>query len=281
MDHTVLTPVPVKALVLTGFGINCENEMAAAYTLAGAQAHIVHINDIFDDSVQIHDFDIINFPGGFSFGDDLGSGKVMANKIKYKKLPSGRTLFDELIKFIRAGRFILGICNGFQFLVRLGLLPNTSGHFEQEAALEPNDSGHFEDRWVYCRVNPKNKTPFLHGLDIFPVPVRHGEGKLVLTPAAETTVVRDGLDALTYCLADGSPATTYPANPNGSVRQIAALTDPSGHVLGMMPHPEAFLSVYNHPNRMQYTGEAAGLRIFQNIVNHIHARKRNQTSVKA
>ncbi len=269
-----------KALIITGFGINCEQEMAAAYRLANAQAHIAHINDIFDGSCTIHDYDILNFPGGFSFGDDLGSGKVMANKLKYKRLPNQKTFLDEVKKFIADGKYILGICNGFQFLVRLGLVPNVQIKFEQEATLAQNDSGIFEDRWVYCKVNPQSKSPFLKGIDVLPLPVRHGEGKLIMASELSQEVLDKNLQALTYCAASGHPALDYPANPNGSAHQIAGLTDTTGQILGLMPHPEAFLSLYNHPDwpsiknkNPKINEDGQGLQIFKNIVQHINTKK--------
>ena len=269
----------VKALVLTGFGINCEEETAAAYIMAGAKADIVHFNDVLIKGYSIHDYDILHFPGGFSFGDDLSSGKVMANKIRYKKLPNGKTLLDEIKIFISKGKYVMGICNGFQMLVRLGLLPNSNLYYEQQATLAHNDSAKYEDRWVYCKVNQKSKTPFLKGLDIFPVPVRHGEGKLVFGNDTMRQIVKTkALNCLSYCLADGSPASEYPQNPNGAELDCAGLCDPTGQVFGLMPHPEAFLSLYNHPNWGQLkrqnptiSEEGMGLKIFRNIVEHVAA----------
>ena len=131
-----------KALILTGFGINCEEEMAAAYRLAGGAATIVHLNEVLHGRVSIHDFDILNFPGGFSFGDDLGSGVVLANKLRYRQTGAdGRTLLADIREFVAAGKFVLGICNGFQVLVKLGLLPNLGGDFQPEVTLTHNASG--------------------------------------------------------------------------------------------------------------------------------------------
>ena len=169
----------VKSLVITGYGINCEEEMAAAYRLAGAEAEIVHLNDIFLGKCSIHDYDILNFPGGFSFGDDLGSGKVLSNKMKFKKLKSGKLFFDDIKDFLSEGKFILGVCNGFQFLVKMGLLPNVNNETGQEVTLTRNNSAKFEDRWVYCKLNENSKNPFLKGIDKIYLPVRHGEGKLI------------------------------------------------------------------------------------------------------
>ncbi len=269
-----------KALVITGFGINCEEELAAAFRLAGATADIAHINEVLEGDYSIHNYDVLSFPGGFSFGDDLGSGKVMANKLKYKLLPNKNTLLQELRIFLEEGNFVLGICNGFQFLVRLGLVPNVGLKFEQEATLTQNDSGLFEDRWVYCKVNPDSSSPFLHGIDVLPLPVRHGEGKLIIKKELEEEVLNKNLHVLTYCNEDGKPTTKYPFNPNGSAHQIAGLTDPTGQVLGLMPHPEAFLSLFNHPNwpamkskNPDIDKKGLGLKLFENIINHISKKQ--------
>lgn len=271
----------VKSLVITGFGINCEEEMAAAYQLAGAEAFIVHLNEILLGKVSIHDYDILNFPGGFSFGDDLASGKVVANKIKFKKLPSGRVLLDEIKHFLDDGKYILGVCNGFQMLVRMGLLPNTKATFEQEATLSNNNSAKFEDRWVYCKVNNADKTPFLKGIDVIALPARHGEGKLIfMDDTMRATVQQQDLNCLTYCTKEGVETDEYPANPNGADLNCAGLCSPSGQVFGLMPHPEAYLSAYNHPNWGQnkrhsnaFDEAGEGLSIFTNIVNHVKDKK--------
>ena len=268
----------VRALILTGFGINCEEEFAAAYRLAGAEATIVHLNQVLHGQVSIHDFDVLNFPGGFSFGDDLGSGVVLANKLRYRQNgPGGHTLLDDIKQFIAAGKFVFGICNGFQVLVKLGLLPNLSGGVTPEVTLTHNASGRYEDRWVTLRVNPAARTPFLAGIDMLEVPVRHGEGRLVVPDAATRAAIEAaGLNCLSYIDANGDGTSEYPHNPNGADLNCAGLTDPTGQVFGLMPHPEAFLSAYNHPDwarrRRQNpdaSEEGAGLRIFKNIVAHI------------
>ena len=272
----------VHALVLTGFGINCEEEFAAAYRLAGAEATIVHLNQVLHGQVSIHDFDILNFPGGFSFGDDLGSGVVLANKLRYRQNgPEGRTLLDDIKQFIADGKFVFGICNGFQVLVKLGLLPNLGGDVTPEVTLTHNASGRYEDRWVTLRVNPASRTPFLQGLNTLEMPVRHGEGRLVIPDDATRAAIESaGLNCLAYADFDGSTTDVYPFNPNGAALNCAGLTDTTGQVFGLMPHPEAFLTAYNHPDwarrRRQNPAaseEGEGLRIFQNIVAHIaHTR---------
>ncbi len=268
----------VRALVLTGFGINCEEEFAAAYRLVGAEATIVHLNEVLHGRVSIHDFDILNFPGGFSFGDDLGSGVVLANKLRYRQIAAdGRTLLDDIRQFIAAGKFVLGICNGFQVLVKLGLLPNLGGDVLPEVTLTHNASGRYEDRWVKLRVNALSNTPFLTGIDTLEVPVRHGEGRLVIPDlATQQRIVAAGLNCLTYADFDGDHTDVYPYNPNGAALNCAGLTDTTGQVFGLMPHPEAFLSAYNHPDwarrrRLQPAAseEGEGLQIFKNIVEHI------------
>jgi len=267
----------VRALVLTGFGINCEHETAAAYKLAGAEADIVHINEVFACKISIHDYDILNFPGGFSFGDDLGSGKVLANKIRYKRQADGKSFFGELKNYISRGNFILGICNGFQALVKSGLLPNIRGRFEQEVTLAANDSGKFEDRWCRLVKNSDAKTPFLNGIEEISLPVRHGEGKLVISdPEIRREIIAKSLVCLSYCGFDGKPTSEYPFNPNGSELHAAALTDTTGRIMGIMPHPEAFTSFYNHPDwvkmKMANPGiseNGRGLKLFENIIEYV------------
>ncbi len=270
----------VRALVLTGFGINCQDELAAAYRLAGAEADIVHFNELLTGARPLRGYDVVNFPGGFSFGDDLGAGKALANKMRFCRLASGRTLLDEIADHLKSGGFVLGICNGFQILAKSGLLPNVGGKFEQEVSLIVNDSGKFEDRWVHCRAGRPTLSPFLEDLDVIALPVRHKEGKLVVRDEKIRAAIRNqGLCALRYCDAAGNLATEYPALPNGAELSCAALTDPTGRVLGMMPHPEAFLSLYNHPDwarRREAAGgneEGAGLRLFRNVIDHIRRNR--------
>ncbi|WP_400193235.1 phosphoribosylformylglycinamidine synthase subunit PurQ [Hymenobacter sp. B81] len=280
---------PVHALVLTGFGINCEEELAAAYRLAGGAATIVHFNEVLNGQTSIHDYDVLNFPGGFSFGDDLGSGVVMANKVRFRKLPAGRTLLEEIGAFIQAGGYVVGICNGFQMLVKMGLLPDFAGQQEREVTLTHNASGRYEDRWVRLAVNPNNRSPFLKGLTSLEVPVRHGEGRLVIRDEAiRSRILAEGLNCLTYCDATGCETELYPLNPNGAELNCAGLTDITGHVFGLMPHPEAFLSLYNHPDwarrkRLDPTlsEEGDGLKLFRNIVEHISQSRAAQPAEAA
>lgn len=270
----------VRALVMTGFGINCEEETAAAYRLVGAKVDIVHLNTVLLGNCSIHDYDVLTFPGGFSFGDDLGAGKALANKLRYRKLLCDRFFFDDLKIFVDEGKVILGICNGFQALVKMGLLPNVNGDYEQEVTLTTNASGHFEDRWCQCTTASVVKTPFLKGIGVIFLPVRHGEGRLVIRDLdLESQIVAQSLNCLSYCDPEGTPTAAYPMNPNGSQLNCAGLCDPTGRIFGMMPHPEAYLSLYNHPNWPRIRrlcpdapADGEGLRLFKNIVEHIKQR---------
>ena len=273
----------VKSLIITGFGINCEVEMAAAYQNAGAEATVVHFNDLLDGTYRVHDFDILNFPGGFSFGDDIASGKVMSNKIKYKKMANGHTFIEEIDRFLQDGKYIMGVCNGFQMLVQLGLLPNTQADYTPETSLEKNNSGKYEDRWVTCKINPDTHSPFLKGIDKLELPVRHGEGNLVIQDdETRKKIVKNHHIALQYTDKAGRITDEYPLNPNGAEMSIAGLVDKTGQVFGLMPHPEAFMEFYNHPawatlqqNAKALRREETGQVIFDNIVKHIEKISKN------
>jgi len=269
--------VTVRALVISGSGINCEEETAAAFRLAGAEPQVMPFNAVLAGEADLRRYQVVVFPGGFSFGDDLGAGKALANRVRYRRLPDGRLFFDELRGFLAEGGFILGICNGFQVLVKTGLLPNLGGECRQEVSLTRNTSGRFEDRWVHCTSGGRAPTPFLDDIGVIALPIRHGEGRLVIRdPAVRRAAVERGLNCLTYCHPDGTVATDYPALPNGSDLSCAGLTDPTGRVFGLMPHPEAHLSFYNHPAwprlKREQPGrgdQGEGLAVFRNIVRHL------------
>jgi len=251
----------VRALVLAGYGINCEVETAFAFRKAGAEAKIIHFNDIAASPALLDAFDILAVPGGFSFADDLGSGKVLAIKLKHR-------IGEAFGRFVEEGKLVIGICNGFQVLVKLGALPNFKGNFTQEATLTFNDSGRFEDRWVHLKGNAKSRCIFTRGIDDIYLPVRHGEGKFVAKDeATRKRLWEKGCIALQYVDAAGKLAG-YPWNPNGSVDNVAGICDEAGRVFGMMPHPEAFTHCTNHPHwtRNGLPEEGAGLKIFRNAV---------------
>jgi phosphoribosylformylglycinamidine synthase len=253
-----------RVLVLAGYGINCEHETAYAFNLpdVGGDARCVHVGEVIAQPQQLDRFHILVIPGGFAFGDDIAAGVVLATKLRYR-------LEQPLSKFLRDGKLLLGICNGFQVLVRLGVLPAVNGvSWQQEATLTANDSGKFEDRWVYLRINPACPSPFVQGLEQLYLPVRHGEGKFVPRDAAILEALHSNQQiAARYGNAEGR-ATPYPWNPNGSVDDIAAICDPSGRVFGLMPHPEAYVHCTQHPRwtRECLPEEGMGVQFFRNAV---------------
>ena len=253
----------VRVLTLTGFGINCECETAHAFERAGAAAVLVHLNDLIEDPARLDACHILAIPGGFSFGDDVASGRILANRLRY-------SLGGPLERFVRAGKLAIGICNGFQVMVKMGILPLSNDGFTQEVTLTHNNSGRFENRWVYLDVDPATPCVWLKGVTRFEVPIRHGEGKFVARDEALfDALAANGQLALRYGNAAGGPANgAYPANPNGSAGDVAGLCDPSGRIFGLMPHPEAFLERCNHPRwtREDLPEEGAGLQIFKNAV---------------
>jgi len=264
-------PQSIRAIVITGNGTNCEMEMAHACRLAGFEAvDIVHISELLYGERRLDDYQFLNLPGGFLDGDDLGSAKAGANRILHAAVGENRErLFDQFLKFITDGKLILGVCNGFQLLVKLGMLPGFDGLYDrQTVTLTFNDSGRFEDRWVRLRCDPASPCIFTKGLASIYLPVRHGEGKFV--PQDETTLARlnrERLIAVRYGDGAGGEATMdYPANPNGSVDAVAGICDASGRIFGLMPHPEAYLHRTNHPRwtREKLPEEGAGLALFRN-----------------
>ncbi len=270
----------VRALVLAGFGINCEEESAAAYRLAGAEVSVAHLGSVLRSEVDPARFDVVHLPGGFSFGDDLGAGKALANRMRTRRIPGGGTIFDGLVEVTRGGGMVVGICNGFQVLVHLGLVPNLGGRCEPEASLLVNASGRYEDRWVLLRANERSPVRLWSSDRPMEAPVRHGQGRLAFrTAAVRNEVRRRGLDLFAYCDAGGHPTDVYPENPNASELACAALCDPEGGVMGMMPHPEAFLSAFVHPDwprrrrEGDSTEEGDGLAVFRAVVDRVALRK--------
>ncbi len=262
----------VKALVITGFGLNCERETAAAFELCGAAAELIHLNDILHGKRTIRDFHILAFIGGFSFGDHLGAGTVFANKVKHG-------LRKDLEAFVADGKLVIGICNGFQTITRLGLVPALDGKlFTQQVALDQNDSGVFRDDWIRLRAEPECPCVFTKGIDLIDLPIRHGEGKFVADDGMLAQLELNNLVALRYVNEKGVPTQQFPQNPNGSAHAIAGICDPTGRIFGLMPHPEAFLSPYNHPQwtRIQATRElpelGEGAAIFKNAVEFIQGQ---------
>lgn len=268
---------PVRAIVLTGNGTNCEMEMAYGCHLGGADVvDIVHVSWLLEGEVSLLDYDFLNLPGGFLDGDDMGAARASANRFKYRKIKgTNRVLLDEIFRFIEKGKLVLGVCNGFQLLVKMGLLPGVGEKepVSQVVTLSYNDSGKFEDRWVTLKVNPSSPCVFTQGMKYLYLPVRHGEGKFF--PESEAVldaIKRRNLNVMAYCDPEtGEPTQQYPFNPNGSVEAIAALCDETGRVFGMMPHPEAFLHRTNHPRwtREGLPEEGEGVKFFSNAVDYL------------
>lgn len=266
----------VKAIVLTGYGTNCENEMAHACRLGGADlVDIVHISELIYGDCSLDDYHFLNLPGGFLDGDDLGAGQAGAHRMKYATVKnSGEKLQDQLIRFIRDGKLILGVCNGFQLMVKMGLLPGIANNYSKRTvSLTYNDSSRFEDRWTDLLVNEKSPSVFTRGIDRLYYPIRHGEGKFVTSDREiRQEIAGNNLVVLRYAHPDnGEPTMEYPYNPNGSPDAVAGICDPTGRLFGLMPHPEAFLHRTNHPRwtREDLPDEGQGVMIFRNAVTFI------------
>lgn len=264
----------VRVMILAGNGINCEMETAHACRLAGADVvDIVYIWDLASNHASLSGYDLLCLPGGFLDGDDLGSARASAIRIRHTQVGE-TTLAGQIERFVSGGGLAIGICNGFQLLVKLGLLPMLDGEMgAQQATLTWNDSGRFEDRWVNLIVDPESPCVFTRGLERLALPIRHGEGKIVLRDDTVSMQLNERHQVpLRYINpADGAPTEIYPQNPNGSPGGIAALTDPTGRIFGMMPHPEAFLHRTNHPHwtRRSLPEQGDGLAIFTGAMGFI------------
>ncbi len=269
-------PRIIKAIVITGNGTNCETETAHACKLAGFdKVEIVHISELLSGARRLDDYQLLNLPGGFLDGDDLGSAKAGANRILHARVSrNGERLYEQFMRFIEAGKLILGICNGFQLLVKLGVLPGLNDRYDkQTVTLTYNDSGRFEDRWVYLRGNAASPCVFTRGITGIYLPVRHGEGKFMTD---DDTILeemnRKNLIALQYSDQTCREATMdYPANPNGSTYGIAGICNETGRIFGLMPHPEAYLHRTNHPRwtREELPEEGMGLALFVNAASFL------------
>lgn len=262
-----------KVLVITGYGINCEEETAKCFQWSGAEAEIVHINDIISGHKKISDYQIMAFPGGFSYGDDTGSGNALANKI--------RNNFNEnILKFAREDKLIIGICNGFQILTNLGLLPATDNNFgERQSALMHNTTTRFECRWIYVK-NTSSKCVWTKDVNMLHLPIAHGEGNFYTKEETLQKMKYQDQIVFKYIKEDGSAANNeFPFNPNGSMEDIAGICDPSGRIFGLMPHPERFNSFENEEGwelekeKLIRAGQpipkkGKGLKIFENAVSY-------------
>ena len=261
-----------KVLVISGYGINCEDETLNAFKSAGFKGSIIHINDLIDNPKKIKNYQILAMPGGFSYGDHTGSGNAMAHKIK-------NNLFEHIVNFINEDKLVIGICNGCQILVNLGIVPASEG-YKREIALVENDNSTYECRWVHLKVTNKN-SPWLKKISYLHLPVAHQEGKFLADKSTIYRLKRKNLIACKYVMNNGTSASKkYPYNPNGSIEDIAAITNVKGNVLAIMPHPERALYFFQKPDwtyqtrNIRYTkvntkyGYAGGYKIFLNAYNY-------------
>lgn len=253
----------VKALILRTAGTNCDEETAFAFRLAGAETEKLHVNVLRDDPHALLDYHVLAIPGGFSYGDDLGAGTVLANELVTLLRPA-------LEDFVESGRLVIGICNGFQVLVKTGLLPGIN-RWQQEATLTMNDSHHFEDRWTYLKA-PRSRCVLVEDNEFIYLPVAHAEGKFVPSENHVLEQLRNkGQIVFRYTDAEGNAGAGYPANPNGSVEDIAGICDPTGRILGLMPHPERHCLPIHHPRwtREGLQAKGDGAVLFERAVQFV------------
>lgn len=260
-------PESMKAnvIVLRTAGANCDQETELAFQKAGARTERIHVNELSAHADRLGTFNILVVPGGFSYGDDLGAGKVLANELLTR-------LRDPILRFVADGKLILGICNGFQVLAKTGLLPGFEP-MQREVTLTFNESNRFEDRWVHLKPTA-SRCVFTAGADeasLWYLPVAHAEGKFV--PASDKVLaqlVENGQIVFQYVNREGA-FCGYPWNPNGSTRHIAAICDTTGRIMGMMPHPERHVLGTHHPQwtRLGIKPEGDGLQLFRNGVRYV------------
>jgi len=263
----------VKAILLTGYGINCEEETAFAFKKAGAQTEIIHVNDLIANPKKLSTAQINAFPGGFSYGDDTGSGNALANKIR-------NNLWNELVEFIEAEKLIVGICNGFQVITNLGILPGIENkQAKRTVALSHNNSARYECRWTNLKAFSK-KCVFTKDIDTIRLPVAHGEGKFTASDEILKQLNESNQIVFRYVNENGAPANgKFPLNPNGSLEDIAGICSKDGRIFGMMPHPERNILFTQQDNwtfqheELKRSGkkipeESAGMKIFRNAVEY-------------
>jgi len=240
----------VKAMIMRSAGINCNDETELGLKMAGAETEQVHVNQLVSGEKKLADFDILVIPGGFSYGDYIAAGTILANQIATK-------LKSQLSEFVEQGKVVVGICNGFQVLVKTGFLPGDG----MKASLKNNKSGRFECRWVKLKKSSSNE--LVDQLEEFNVPIAHGEGQFVASDEVVEQLEVNGQILFKYS------ASEYPENPNGSVNDIAGISNKQGNVIGLMPHPERHLIPENHPEwTRQKPNKGEGLRFFKNIVRY-------------
>jgi len=256
----------VRVLIIRTAGTNCDQETKTAFEVLDTKADMLHVNDIIKNRKKIFKYQIIVFPGGFTYGDDIAAGKILSNELKTR-------LKTELQLFIKDNGLIIGICNGFQVLVKMGMLPGNS-KWQQKVTLASNDSGKFEDRWVNLK-KPKtiqDKCVWTKGIDeVIYLPVAHGEGKFICeSKSVLEDLKKNAQIVFQYCDSEGR-LSSYPDNPNGSIEHIAGICDNTGRIFGLMPHPERFTFANQHPRwtREKQRSVPDGLKIFKNAIEYL------------
>jgi phosphoribosylformylglycinamidine synthase len=260
-----------KAIIMSGFGINSEMETKEVLFRAGMASDIVHINDLIAGRNRLTDYRLLVFPGGFSYGDDTGAGNAYANRVR-------NNLWDDLMAFLDGDNLVLGICNGFQILANLGLVPAFDKQYNREIALMPNRGGRLECRFV--TLKPAADNLWTRNIGRISCPVAHGEGNFYCSKETLQRLKRQKMITFTYCHEDLRPAEgEYPVNPNGSLEDIAGITSADGKVLGLMPHPERameMVNLYDWPLRKErmkregvaVPGESPNMQFFRNVVEY-------------
>lgn len=246
-------------LILHANGTNRDHELAQAFELAGARAEIIHLNHLRSQKISWQNYQILAIPGGFSYGDTLGAGRILALDLK--------TYFaEEVQNFVSSGKPVIGICNGFQALIKTGLLPDN----RKQATLTFNNHGKFECRWVTLQTQSKKCLWTNKLTESIYCPVAHGEGRFTLNSPELLTELKTQ-DQLAFCYADSTGMATnqYPLNPNGSLANIAGISNQQGNVLGMMPHPEDHILPHQHPRWTRGECGNMGLQLFKNGVNYV------------
>ncbi|MHC4196477.1 MAG: phosphoribosylformylglycinamidine synthase I [Planctomycetota bacterium] len=256
----------VKALVLRTAGTNCDLETEYAFEMAGAEPQRIHINRVLEKKGEIlRGFHILVLPGGFTYGDDIAAGKILANILRFH-------LQEDIREFLQEGKLILGICNGFQALVKSRLLPAVNGGGSQEATLTGNDSNRFETRWTYLKAC-SGKSVFVEEGQLLYMPVAHAEGKFVTRDDGVLDRLKKSSQIVFRYVNEKGESDGFPYNPNGSVDDVAGVCDPTGRVLGMMPHPERYVEDVQHPHWQRQVGgeypEPHGIQIFRNAVKYV------------
>ena len=258
-----------NVLVIAGYGLNCEEETLHGFKHVGSDGKIIHINDIIDKPKVMDDYQILAIPGGFSYGDDTGSGNAFAQKMKL-------SLWDHLVKFTERDTLTIGICNGCQILANLGMVPKVG---EQTVAVTYNENARYQCRWVDVKANSNNTSPWLKDIEAMHIPVAHGEGRFMMRDETLKALQDNNQIAFQYAKGDALANKEFPFNPNGSTNDIAAVTDETGRILAIMPHPERgmftwqrddYMELKDHAQRSHTTlsEDADGLALFKNAVRY-------------